>query len=1529
MFRSRFFHAPTSVPARPARARRLLKRLAAALALALAVAAPQGAAAQESGDLRLAGSGGESGKGRVEIYYDGEWGMVCDDYWGMKDARVACRQLGFDGAEEAIVKLGGRSDLRFWLDNVQCSGNENRLGDCPREYNIPWGSDNCSPVSEAAGVRCITSPGVYTSRTSFTVTEDSAGTSYAVQLRKQPSGSVTVTPVDASGAITFSPVSLTFTQSNWSEPQSVTVTAVDDDAYDDHDVTVTHTVAGADYDGIDAPSITVTVHDPDTRAVEVSPTSLTVVEDEPAESYTVRLLGEPSGDVTVTPATASGAITLSPVSLTFTQSNWSEPQSVTVTAVDDDAYDDHDATVTHTVAGADYAGIVVPSVAVTVLDDDPVLTGAPDALSFDEGATGTKTYDLRLARRPVRTAEVDIEAGPHLSVHPDTVRFTTLNWNTGWTITVRQTSGQDNDAVDETTQIRHLIDGIEQSDQTVAVTIVDDDPAILTGPPSMDTVWWGTFQAGSNGGASFGYMSDLGVGYLSDTGFDYDGATREVVAIYLLPGGSLNVWLEMGAADALPGTMTLHLGGDALQLSDALHTEHAATGSTPAFHWYKWTQHGIDWDADEAMGIWLTGPVAASLPGAPTGLTATPVAGGVKLDWEAPSDDGGSAISGYQFQAHDGTNSSRFWWPTGSAATTHTDTVLSSAKSYVFRVRAVNAMGNGAESAPSASVSPLPVNHAPSGAPRVVGRAAPGAKLKTKMATVDDANGMEKAEFQYQWMQSPGPGSSPSSRGARSEVRSGAQPIPGATDKTYQVRARDLGTYVMVRVTYTDDNGFTETLESEPRLLEETLLTGWLNALPAEHDGSSAFKPRLWLSEALGAGAALPAAESFTVSGGTVGAVRRIGRNSRQWEVTIAPSGDAAVVISVPVRSDCAAAGAICAGDGRALSNAIEHTVPGPVSVSVADARVHEGVDEAMRFVAMLSRAVNRTVSVDYATADGTAHAGLDYEAASGTLSFAPGESERVVAVAVLDDLLDEGIETFTLRLANPAGAKLGDGEATGTIENSDPVPQAWLARFGRTVAEQVLDAVENRIGAAPQPGARVTLTGEQVGGAEDPEAREEAEEKARLAAYSAWLRGEAERGDGDRQRSRAVLPRDLLTGSSFALTQKADGIGGGAVSLWGRGAVSRFDGREADLSLDGEVTGALLGVDWTRERWTAGLMLSHARGEGGYRGESDGRVSATLTGLYPYGRYALNERVTVWGTAGYGAGMLVLTPEGQAALETDMELAMGAAGLRGVVVQAPTVGGPELAVKTGALAVRTSSDAVRGAPGGAGNLVAATADVTRLRLGLAGAWRGLGLGTGTLEPRLEVGVRHDGGDAETGFGLDLGGGLSWTDPASGLSAEVSGRGLLTHESAGFRERGIAGSLGWDPAPGTSRGPSLTLTRTMGVAASGGVDALLGRRTLAGLASNDGNELAGRRLDLRLGYGFGVFGDRFTGTPNVGFGLSGAGTRDYRIGWRLTSVFRGDPGFEVALDATRREPANDNAATPVEDGAMLRALIRW
>ena len=717
------------------------------------------------------------------------------------------------------------------------------------------------------------------------------------------------------------------------------------------------------------------------------------------------------------------------------------------------------------------------------------------------------------------------------------------------------------------------------------------------------------------------------------------------------------------------------------------------------------------------------------------------------------------------------------------------------------------------------------------------------------------------------------------------------------------------------------------------RIVDASALMASFEDVPEQHGGSNVFGFRLVFSEPVFDGSEpfdknQAIQDALQVSGGTVSGRRRVDPGAfDQWIFWIRPSGHGDVTLSLPATTGgCSAAGAICTPDGEALSNTPSATIRGPAGLSVADAEVQEGPGAALAFAVTLSRTSSAAVTVDYATADGSATAGLDYAATSGRLTFAAGETAKTVIVPVLDDTIDEGSETLTVTLSNVSGAYLADATATGTIRNSDLMPQAWLARFGRTVADQVVDAVQDRLQGPPAAGVQVTLAGERI--SIGSEAAPVGEDSASGSGAG------AERSDRHIG-YRPLEPRELLNGSSFQLTAEGDGAGSGVISLWGRGARSGFDGREGDLSLSGEVTGAIVGADWTggpasgtgAGGWNAGLMLSHALGEGSYRGASAGTVESTVTGLYPYGRYQVNDRVTVWGVAGYGAGTLTLTPEGQTPVETDMHLTMAAAGLRGVLAEAPAEGGPEVSVETDALAVRTRSEALRS---DAGNLAAASGDATRLRLGLDGTWRGLEVAGGTLEPTLELGVRHDGGDAETGFGLDAGAGLAWSHPENGLKLRLSGRGILTHESSGFREQGVSGSLAWQPHADRGRGPSLAVTQTLGGASSGGADALLGRRTLAGLAvGDDGDPLESRRLELRFGFGFGALGDRFTSTPELGFGMSN-GHREYSLGWRFNRDMRGDAGsLEFSAEATRREAANDNAGAAPEHTAGFRMTARW
>ena len=107
------------------------------------------------GSIRLV-DGALSSEGRVEIFYQGQWGTVCDDLWGLPDARVVCRQLGFPDAQRAVSATDHFStgDGPIFLDDVECSGSESQLSDCSHRG---WNVNNCGH-SEDAGVICSQLP---------------------------------------------------------------------------------------------------------------------------------------------------------------------------------------------------------------------------------------------------------------------------------------------------------------------------------------------------------------------------------------------------------------------------------------------------------------------------------------------------------------------------------------------------------------------------------------------------------------------------------------------------------------------------------------------------------------------------------------------------------------------------------------------------------------------------------------------------------------------------------------------------------------------------------------------------------------------------------------------------------------------------------------------------------------------------------------------------------------------------------------------------------------------------------------------------------------------------------------------------------------------------------------------------------------------------------------------------------------------------------------------------------------------------
>ncbi len=110
---------------------------------------------------------------------------------------------------------------------------------------------------------------------------------------------------------------------------------------------------------------------------------------------------------------------------------------------------------------------------------------------------------------------------------------------------------------------------------------------------------------------------------------------------------------------------------------------------------------------------------------------------------------------------------------------------------------------------------------------------------------------------------------------------------------------------------------------------------------------------------------------------------------------------------------------------------------------------------------------------------------------------------------------------------------------------------------------------------------------------------------------------------------------------------------------------------------------------------------------------------------------------------------------------------------------------------------------------------------------------------------QVDIHQLHGGELLQAGFGANLGGGLAFADPKNGLSLDMKARGLVAHEASGFREWGASTAFSFDPRPSTDRGLSMSLRQSWGASPAGGMDALLGRVTLADLATDDNGNVGG------------------------------------------------------------------------------------
>ena len=543
--------------------------------------------------------------------------------------------------------------------------------------------------------------------------------------------------------------------------------------------------------------------------------------------------------------------------------------------------------------------------------------------------------------------------------------------------------------------------------------------------------------------------------------------------------------------------------------------------------------------------------------------------------------------------------------------------------------------------------------------------------------------------------------------------------------------------------------------------------------------------------------------------------------------------------------------------------------------------------------------------------------AGLSFDAGTRTLSGTPEA---------------EGRWTFTYAAtdANGGTAILSFRVTVGVaFEEQQQVVRRTLAEVAsRTIAGAVAN-IGTRLGdAAPTPG--MTIAGEQVrfgaSGAGDGMA----------CPPDAWGRAfeTVAPGCAPQTRSRGMAADGLLPASAFSYTLGAaevdKGIDPRALhwAVWGRGDFGSFSGRPDGISsYRGETRTGWLGVD-AREaprgsgrpgRWVAGLAVSRGMSETDYTLEDEtGRIETDLTALWPYGRWTFENGLELRGMLGAGRGEARHTADdGETREKSDLTMWTGSAGLRRPL---PPVAGIDLAARGDVSLARMQT--AKGDEDEEQAVDGILADAWRLRGGIEASRRIPFDDGSSLTPFAEAAARRDGGNGVTGTGLEVSGGVRVAAPR--FQVEARGRWLAAHSEKGAEERGV--SVTARAGPGAhGRGLSVVLSPRWG-APSGGSGALWREELPRGAASGATNAREAGALDGELGYGFGLNGGRFTGTPNVGFGASDGGGRDYRLGWRLTPAVGGYSGFQVNLDATRRESAGTGAPA---HGAMLTGALRW
>ena len=1316
--------------------------------------------------------------------------------------------------------------------------------------------------------------------------------SYTIVLDTEPTADVTVAiQVPENADVALDQTVLTFTAEDWNTPQTVTVTAAqDDDAVTDDPVVLTHTVSGGDYDAVTAAEVEVTINEDDTPGVTVSTHALEVPEGDTGR-YTIVLDTQPAADVTVAIQVPENAdVALDQTVLTFTADNWNTPQTVTVTAAqDDDAVADDPVVLTHTVSGGDYDAVTAAEVEVTIIEDDtPGVTVSTHAVEVPEG--GSQSYTIVLDTEPTANVTVAIQVPENADVALDqtVLTFTAEDWNTPQTVTV--TATQDDDAVaDDPVTITHAVSGGDYDAVTAAeveVTIIEDDTPGVTVSETALTITEGESQsytivldtepaADVTVAIQLPENADVAVDVtvLTFTAEDWntpqtvtvtaaqddDAVTDDpVVLTHTVSGG------DYDAVTAAEVEVTIN-EDDTPGVTISTHALEVPEGDTRHYTIVLDTQPAAD------VTVAIQVPENADVALDQTVLTFT------AEDWNTPQ-----TVTVTATQDDDAVTDD-------SVVLTHT--VSGGDYDAVTAAEVEVTISEDDTAGVTVSTHAMEVPEGGSQSYTIVLDTQPAADVTVAIQVPENADvalDQTVLTFTAEDWNTP-----------QTVTVIAAQDDDAVTDDpvvlTHTVSGGDYDavTIASVEVTITEDDTPALTIT---------------DAVAAEGDEQITFTVQLNVASSLAVTVAWTTADGTATQGidysETTGTLHF---NALETERTITvPLLDDALDEADEVFTVTLTNAANATLDDAEATGTIADNDDTP-ALTIADAVAAEG-DRKIIFAVTLGAVSGLAVTVDWTTADGTATADADYTAAEGRLTFAPDQTEATVAVVVFNDALDEGTETFTIELSNPANATIADDTATGTITDDDPsVEKAWLARFGRTTASQVMDAVSNRLMGRSRGNAHLTVGGQRVTLAALSEQGGANAVGPSVPAKNASLSDILSRHPFYHLKRSSFA--DIISQSFFLLSAAPDEERDVRWTAWGRGTTTRFRSEEVDLSLTGSPVTALLGVD-RQQGWTlAGLAVAHSLGTGEFDVHTaeerfrKGDLRSYLTSVHPYLRIAMTERLSAWGLLGYGRGQMERMADRP---DADIGMQMGGLGARGTLLSPTESSAYDVALKSDAFLVRMDADTA--------DRSALENMTSRLRLQLEGG-RPVELESGRMSPSLEVGVRHDGGDAETGLGLEVGGNVGYTHSQRGVALQATARRLLVHQANGYEEWGVGGSLNIDPGT-LGRGPSLRMHSSWGAAASG-MDRLWSQRSAADLARS-AQAAEASLFDAELGYGLDALGGLLTPYARV---ASGRDTHTYGLGGQL----RVEQSLRVDLVAERRERTTARAGHELE----LRSTLYW